>query len=153
MVNGSGDLGHANRELRISNISSTFVTENPPLAWRVAFLRGLTTDEIFRHKDRRAARRGRRCRRAADGDRWPVQDRANAGRRGLADRGGTTAGGPTRLRMFLIALALLPGACDGLPSSASKSSITVQLPEARPATPQPGFSHAAAPKAVSAAAH
>jgi len=57
------------------------------------------------------------------------------------------------LRTLLIGLALLPGACDALPSSAAKSSVTVQLPEPRPATPEPGFSRAAAPKPVSAAAH
>jgi hypothetical protein len=46
----------------------------------------------------------------------------------------------------LIALAVLAGACDGSRGVANKSSVTVRLPEARPPTPAPGFSPAAAPK-------
>jgi len=37
-------------------------------------------------------------------------------------------------------LALIVGACDGLPHKASRSSVTVKLPPARPAAPAPGFS-------------
>ncbi|HEV8406732.1 MAG TPA: hypothetical protein VGQ34_02265 [Sphingomicrobium sp.] len=46
----------------------------------------------------------------------------------------------TRLRPLLIALALLPAACDGAGDKDAGSSITVELPAAHPAIAEPGFS-------------
>jgi len=46
----------------------------------------------------------------------------------------------TPLRPVLIALALLPAACDGASDNEARSSITVELPPARPTIPAPGFS-------------
>lgn len=46
----------------------------------------------------------------------------------------------TRLEPLLIALTLLPAACDGSSDRQARSSITVELPPARPAIPAPGFS-------------
>jgi len=45
----------------------------------------------------------------------------------------------TQLRSSLIALALLPAACGGSQDNRARSSITVELPPARPAIPAPGF--------------
>jgi hypothetical protein len=45
----------------------------------------------------------------------------------------------TQLRSSLIALALLPAACGESQDNKARSSITVELPPARPATPVPGF--------------
>ncbi|HLO19544.1 MAG TPA: hypothetical protein VK192_03520 [Sphingomicrobium sp.] len=44
-----------------------------------------------------------------------------------------------KLRPLLIAMALVPGACDGHRDNAARSSVTVKLPPARPAIPRPGF--------------
>ena len=46
----------------------------------------------------------------------------------------------TRLEPLLIALALLPAACDESSDREARSSITVELPPAHPAIPAPGFS-------------
>ncbi len=45
----------------------------------------------------------------------------------------------SKLRPLLIAMALVPAACDGRRDNATRSSVTVTLPPARPATPSPGF--------------
>lgn len=41
---------------------------------------------------------------------------------------------------FLIALALVPAACDARHDDRAQSSVTVALPPATKATPRPGFS-------------
>lgn len=46
----------------------------------------------------------------------------------------------TRLEPLLIALALLPAACDGGGDKEARGSITVELPPAHPALAAPGFS-------------
>jgi hypothetical protein len=46
----------------------------------------------------------------------------------------------TKLTPVLIAMALVPGACGAHRDNATRSSVTVKLPRARPATPRPGFS-------------
>jgi len=48
------------------------------------------------------------------------------------------------LRPLLIALALVPGACDEPRSGIPQPSVTVHLPPPRPAAPAPGFKIAAA---------
>jgi hypothetical protein len=45
------------------------------------------------------------------------------------------------LRPLLIALALVPGACDGRRGHVDKGSVTVKLPPARPPAPAPAFSY------------
>ena len=45
-----------------------------------------------------------------------------------------------RFEPFLIALALLPAACDGGSGKEGRNSITVELPPAQPAVAAPGFS-------------
>jgi len=46
----------------------------------------------------------------------------------------------SHLRPLLIAIALLPAACGGHRDNDAQSSITIELPPARTATPRPGFS-------------
>jgi hypothetical protein len=48
------------------------------------------------------------------------------------------------LRRLLIALALVPGACDRPNGMTEKASVTVRLPPPRPAVAAPGFKAAAA---------
>jgi hypothetical protein len=43
---------------------------------------------------------------------------------------------------WLIGLAIVQAGCDPNGAAAKRSSITVPLPPARPATPSPGFSRA-----------
>lgn len=45
----------------------------------------------------------------------------------------------SKLRPLLIAIVLLPAACGGHRDNDAQSSITIELPPARPATPRPGF--------------
>jgi hypothetical protein len=43
------------------------------------------------------------------------------------------------LRHLFVALALVPGACDGPRDTNSTGSVTVRLPPPRPVAPAPGF--------------
>jgi hypothetical protein len=56
----------------------------------------------------------------------------------LSRRGGRSPR-PT-LMPLLLALALVPNACDAGPNDAARDSVTVKLPPARPYVPGPGFS-------------